>query len=102
MTADTTAVLRAELTRRLASYLPPAAIAPVAEEAVQFAAHPDYDADDPIDAGMLAQVALAIVPPQYRLAIEAAGVVAQAVSAWLAARVVEVEAGRVTVTDHRG
>ena len=103
MTADPTAILRAELTRRLQGKLPPAAIAPVADAAVDAAASffaPNDDA--PAVARAALDAALAACAPQYRPMLIGLSLVEQAVSAWLAARVVEVEAGSVTVTDHRG
>lgn len=99
-TAADTAALRADLTRRLAPHLPPAAVAPVADAVAQFAG--PSAGDDPAE---LRKAAIAIAthacPPQYRPLLIGLAVVEQAVSAWLAARVVEVTAGSATVTDRR-
>lgn len=99
MTADTTAVLRAELTRRLASYLPPAAIAPVANAAVDAASK--FGGNPATLRKTIGAIALAACPPQYRALAEVGMAIAQGVSAWLDSRVVEVQAGSVAVRDRR-
>ena len=95
-----TAQLGADLARHLAPYLPPADIAPAVQAALRAAVA------DP-DAGLTATTAAAIaavaavLPPPYATAVEVGLAVGRTVAAWWERRVVEVEAGSVTVTDHR-
>lgn len=96
---DTTAVLRAELTRRLQGHLPAYAVTDAADAAAQIVANTAPEAVTP---RLLIDAAIAACPPQYRVLAEVGMAVAQGVSVWLDSRVVEVQAGSVTVTDRRG
>ena len=96
------ATLRAELTRRLAAYLPAADVAPAADAAVvamqaQTAAAPD--APDALSA--IANAALAALPEPYRSGASIAITIVHGVQAWLDAPV-QVQAGSVTIRDERG
>ena len=93
------ATLRAELTRRLAAYLPAADVAPAADAAVVAMQAQTAAAPDALSA--IANAALAAVPEPYRSGASIAIVIVHGVQAWLDAPV-QVQAGSVTIRDERG
>lgn len=97
MTAD----LRAALTRALQPHLPPELVAVAVDEATERACQVVVEGHDP-DAERWARIAIAALPEPYRSAAAIAEAIAPIVADWWARRVVEVEAGSVTVSEHRG
>lgn len=96
-----TAALRAALTHALQPHLPPQHVANIAKAVVANATllHGAGQCDD--EAAFIGRSVLALLPEPYRSAAAIAEAIAPVVSRWWQERLVEIESGSVTVTDHR-
>lgn len=99
---DTANLLRGEITHRLAPYLPPHLVTAAGESAATWADRIPAGTDAGTAAAIVRSAVVAVLPEPYRSLATVAGAIGEAAAAWWAGRVVEVEAGTVTVTEHRG
>lgn len=93
MTSD----LRAALTHALQPLLPPEHVAHTVDRLVNCA----VEGERVMPVGTAVQIGLRFLPEPYKSAAEIAEAIAPLVSAWWQSRVVEVQAGSITVTEHR-
>lgn len=98
---DTADALRSEVTRRLAPYLPAHLTTAAADSAATWADRIPAGTDAKDAAAIVRSAVVAVLPSPYREASAIALAIGEAAAAWWSSRVVEVQAGSATVTDHR-